>query len=194
MQRRLVTLLGGVCLLGWQASAGGSMDCSLYTEKDALATAGGPLGEVVQSERKPEAENGDDHTTSCGYFPKGFDFDKADGPPERGVEVQIHRLPSAQAARRMYDFTLEAVEEMARQTGMRNPDGKAATPLAGAGEAAFVRVLKLMEPEPGQARYSAMATFVKGSVMGQVTVWKTGKTAPHGESGAAARLVASRLP
>ena len=81
------------------ASAGpGDAACNALTEQDAAALMGAPLESNFRNESKPDAMNGHDHTTVCGWFPKGYDLKKADAPPEYE--------PFAFAPMRPYDWPM----------------------------------------------------------------------------------------
>jgi len=164
--------------------------CSLMDEKEAVALVGGPLGEVFKNEEMPTVENGRDHNSVCGFFPKGYKIQAADRPPERGVQLQLHVMQTDAAAKAFYESVLASNQDMIRMSGSPLAGGKIST-LNGIGKAAFLLESKI-EPEPGS---SAVATisFLKGSVMGQVQVWK--KAGPAGEiAKSAVRKVVTKLP
>jgi len=164
------------------------MACSLMDEKEAVALVGGPLGEVFKNDIMPTMENGRDHNSICGFFPKGYKIQTADRPPERGVQLQLHVVQTDAAAKAFYENAFESDQEMTRMSGSPLAGGKIST-LKGIGKAAFLTESKV---EPGS---SAVATITlrKGSVMGQVQVWK--KTGPAGEiAKSAAGKVVTRLP
>jgi hypothetical protein len=48
---------------------------------------GAPLESNFRNESQPDSVNGHDHTTVCGWFPKGYNLSTADKPPERGVQL-----------------------------------------------------------------------------------------------------------
>jgi hypothetical protein len=73
--------------------------CSLMDEKEAVALVGGPLGEVFKNEQKPTVENGRDHNSVCGFFPKGYKIQTADRSPEQGVQLQLHVMQTDAAAK-----------------------------------------------------------------------------------------------
>ena len=64
--------------------------CGALTSQDAAALMGAPLEANFTNETAPDSLNGHDHTTVCGWFPKGYDLKKADAPPERGVQLTLH--------------------------------------------------------------------------------------------------------
>jgi len=161
--------------------------CDMLSEKEAIALSGGPLVEVSRDEIKPTAENGHDHNTVCGYFPKGYNLRKADRPPERGVQVQLHALRSRDDAKQFYEAGRGVAQERAKM-----PKGTSIVSLPGTGEAAFLQTRRI-EPEPGAVYEIAIVQMLKGSVMSQVTVWRKGAPADEAAK-SAARQVASRLP
>jgi hypothetical protein len=187
-----VMLLGSViCLALAIAGAKSPIACDMLSEKDALALVGGPLGEVFKNEEAPSKENGYDHISVCGFFPKGYNIQKADRPPERGLQLQLYSMRNAADAKNFYNNSLSTAEVMSKMPG--NPySGVAITPLKGMGQAAFLRVTKI-EPEPSFSYQIANVTFLKGNVMGQLTAWK--KATPVEEiAKSAAKQVISRLP
>lgn len=95
--------------------------CAVLSEKEALALVGGPLGEISKGEQKPTMENGHDHNTWCGFFPKGYDLRKADRPPERGLMLQLHAMRNPADAKGFYENTVEAMKEMAKASGSPPP-------------------------------------------------------------------------
>lgn len=165
--------------------------CALMDEKEAVALVGGPLGEVFKHEEMPTVENGRDHNSVCGFFPKGYKIQEADRPPERGVQLRLHVMENDGAAKAFYENVLESHQDM-----MRIPDSPLAggkiTSLTGIGKAAFL-LEKKIEPEPGSSYTVATISFLKGRVMGQVQLWK--KAGPAGEiAKKAVRNVVAKLP
>lgn len=190
MHRWLIVLLSvvlaGGSIPGW-AAAKAATACAVLSAPEAVALVGGPLGEVFRSEDKPTMQNGYDHDTVCGYFPKGYNIQKADRPPERGLQVQLHTMRNNHDAKTFY----ERMADMTMQPGGPFPDAKV-TPLQGVGEAAFLRELNI-EPEPGAVYHVASVSFLKGKVMGQVMVWK--KAAPVDQiAHKAVQQVLAKLP
>jgi hypothetical protein len=187
-----VLLLGSViCLALAMAGTKSPIACEILSEKDALALVGGPLGELFKTEEAPSKENGYDHISVCGFFPKGYNIQKADRPPERGLQLQLHSMRNATDAKNLYNNSLSTAEVMSKMPG--NPySGAAITPLKGMGQAAFMQVTKI-EPGPSSSYQIAIVTFLKGNVMGQLTTWK--KATPVEEiAKSAAKQVISRLP
>jgi len=189
----LLLFLMGTGVWALSALAGSIMPVAsaLLSEKDALALVGGPLGEVFKTEELPTRENGYDHISVCGFFPKGYDIQKADRPPERGVQIQLHAMRTSAEAKSFYEHTLASNQEMTRMQGSPFAGNKI-TPLKGMGEAAFLLENKI-EPEPGSPYEIATVMFLKGNVMAQLMVWK--KAAPATEIAKnTAKMVLSKLP
>jgi hypothetical protein len=141
---------------------------ALLAEKEATALVGAPLGAVFANEVAPTTENGRDHTTVRGYFPKGYDLETAEGPPERGILLSLHAMPTPEAARRFHDAMRSMTEER-----LAAPDAPKGVTLADAdslGDVAHVRVAPAPGPPDAGIRV-AEVTFVSGRVMGQLTVW-----------------------
>jgi hypothetical protein len=179
------SLMGvGLLMAGSANAAGPPAACAVLSEKQAVALAGGPLGAVVKQESMPADDNGHDHTTKCGYFPKGYDVDKADGPPERGIMITLHAMPDSEAAKRFY----EQLFSMAGRSIASVPGARIA-PASGLGEAAYVQLMTLDSNPPVQL---ANVGFFKGSVMGFMRVWL--KRPPGDTARDAARQVISGLP
>lgn len=187
-----VMLLGSaICFASAMALTKSPTACDMLNERHALALVSGPLGEVFKNEEAPSKENDYDHISVCGFFPKGYNIQKADRPPERGLQLQLHAMRNPADAKNFYDNSLSTPEAMSKIPG--NPySGAAITPLKGMGQAAFLRVIKI-EPEPGPSYHIVIVTFLKGNVTGQMTTWK--KAAPVEEiAKSAAKQVISRLP
>lgn len=193
MDRLTTLVLVAACSI-WSARAADQtapVACSVLTQSDAVALVGGPLGEVFRHEEKPHAQNGYDHASVCGFFPKGYHIQKADRPPERGLELALHALRNKADAKAYYDNSLSARQEMAKLPGSPFINAKY-TPLAGMGEAAVMEV-RVLEPEPNVTYNVAAVIFLKGHVMGQVTTWK--KAAPADAiASSAAKQVIAKLP
>lgn len=164
---------------------------TLLTSKDAVALVGGPLDEVSRYESKPDAQNGHDHNTICGYFPQGYRLAEAERPPERGVQLSLHRFKTPKEARKFYALTADAEREMAKMAGSPSAGGKVEV-LKGVGEAGVLSIKKLT-PEPQAIYQVGVATFLKGSVMAQLTVWK--RDAPVAAAATTgAKRIAAKLP
>jgi hypothetical protein len=158
--------------------------CAVLSEKQAVAVTGGALGAVFREETAATDENGHDHTTKCGYFPKGYDLAKADGPPERGIMITLHSMPDPDAAKRFYD-------QLFRMAGrsIESVPGASIAPVGGVGEAGYLQLMTLASTPPVQL---ANMGFFKGSVMGFMQVWL--KRPPGDAAQGAAKQIVSRLP
>lgn len=179
------------CSSALAADSKARVACSALDEKDAVQLLGGPLGEVFKNEVLPSPENGRDHNTVCGFFPNGYKIQSADGPPERGVQLQLHAMTNEAAAQAFYDNAFQSRKDMANMPGSPLAGSKIST-LTGIGKAAF-----LVERDPSSARGASykLATLglLKGNVMAQIQVWKNDGSA--GEIARnAGRKVAARLP
>lgn len=186
-------LFFGMCLFAASVHAEpkAPIACGVLNEKDALALVGGPLGEVFQAEEKPEMSNGYDHNSVCGFFPKGYNIQEADLPPERGTQLQLHVLRNKTDAKNFYDNTLENTQNIINKSGSPLSDAKI-TPIAHMSDEAFLQSDKI-EPDPKSIYRIATVTFLKGNIMGQLQVWK--KTTPVDEiAKTAAKRIISRLP
>jgi hypothetical protein len=147
----------GVALALAAASAARAADpdaCRALREADAVAIVGGPLGEVFRNDTPASAENGGDHTTVCGWFPKGYDVRSADGPPARGLLLAFHAMRTPEDARNFHEA----------MSTMPSP-GK---PVAGVGEAASLQ----QTTAGGDA--VVHVHFLAKNVAAQVTAWKKG--------------------
>jgi hypothetical protein len=191
--KRLIALVLLVCAVGsvWAADQTPPMACAVLSEQEALALVGGPLGEIFRHVETPHAQNGYDYASICGFFPKGYDIQKADRPPERGIEVALHSLRTKADAKAYYDNSLAARQEMAKLPGSPFVNARY-TAVGGLGEAAVLESRSL-EPEPKVTYSVAAVIFLKGSVMGQVTTWKKG-TPDDTIASAAAKQVTAKLP
>jgi hypothetical protein len=165
--------------------------CALLSGSEAGTIMGGALPEVVKNEKLPSPESGQDHTTSCGYFIKGYRFEGAELPPELGLELQLHAMQTGDAARRFYDNMFAMSNEMKNA-----PDSPLATsvitPLAISGGSAYL-VEQKIEPEPGITFAIATVYFCKGKNFGQLQGWKKGG-AVAGEVKDGVTKILSKLP
>lgn len=193
--KRCAVLVLSLGVFGWMSSAFGGakslVACDLMNEKEAIALVGGPLGEVFKEEELPTIENGHDHNSVCGFFPKGYKIQDADRPPERGLLFTLHAMQTDAAAKHFYEHVLASKRDMAKIAGSPS-SGDRITPLRGMGEAAFLVETKIMgEPDS----YYSVATmyFLKGSVMGQVQVWKKAGS-PMEIAEIAVKKVLAKLP
>ncbi len=185
LHKLLPLLLAGLFAGGAPAQAADAPDaCAALPEADAAKFLGGPLGEVSRFEGKPAAENGYDHQTSCGYFPKGYNLQKADGPPERGILVTFHTMRNNADAKRYYDRVLDMQKEIAQAPGSAK-----ITPVSGIGKGAYLKPFTI----PNSPSKIVTLTFLKTNVMASVQVWKN--AAPVDDiARAAAKQVLGKLP
>ncbi|MBL8449275.1 MAG: hypothetical protein JNM32_05050 [Dechloromonas sp.] len=184
---RLATLLATPLLLTASllasADAAAANACSLMTSQDAAALAGANLPENFKAETAPTAQNGRDHTTVCGWFPKGYDLRSAEAPPEAGVQLTVHTLGSAADAKSFHTNAAEMTREMAKSGPLA---AKISTP-AGIGESAILDTKTL----GGNAQVATLK-FLKGANALQIQAWTKGPGA--GDIAIkAAKQVAGRL-
>ena len=152
--------------------------CDTLSAADAERLLGAPLPETERHAVAPADDNGNDRQSSCGRFPKGYRLEGAEAPPERGVLVELHTLPSADAARRFHDGILHM------QTQMAAPGGAGIVKLAAPGEGAYLNPVVL----PGSSAKITTLTFRKGSTVASVQVWTHG-----GDVDALARSAAAQV-
>ena len=175
MRTTIVTLLAA-CGLAANAAAGA---CDLLSEAEAVKLVGAALGAVEKSESKPDATNGHDYTTVCGYFPKGYDLKTAEGPPDAGILVTLHTMPDAAAAKRYYEGVM----------GMLKENHEPVKPVSGIGDGAYLHPFKM----PGSPVQTTTLTFLKANVMAMVQVWKKAAAAPDDIARAASLQAAGKL-
>lgn len=157
--------------------------CAALSEADAVKLLGGPLGEIYKSETKPTTENGNARRTACGYFPKGYDFDKTEAPPARGILVTFDAMRSDADAKRFYEGALRMHQNLPQAAGNAK-----VTPVSGMGEGAYLRSSTV-----ATAPIRVNLTFLKGSVLVDVAVWKNAASVDD-IARAAAKQVLVRLP
>ena len=155
--------------------------CAVLSQAEAARLAGAPLGEIAKGEVKASDQNGNDHQTSCGYFPKGYHIDKAEGPPDAGMLVELHTFGSADDGKRFYEGVLGMHKQMGAPGALKM--------VSGIGEGAYLMPTVL----PGSSSKIITLTSLKGSVVASVQVWKN--AAPVDSiARAAAMQVLARLP
>lgn len=169
-----------------QKQAASSNACFLLSDTEAGAIMGGLLTEVIKSEQQASPENGRDHFTSCGYFPKGYNFERAERPPELGLELKIHAMQTIDDAGRFYENMLAMSNEMKNV-----PDSPLAnsviTPLVNKQMKAFL-VESKVEPGPGSTFAIGTIYFVKGKNFGQLQAWKKGATVTENVKSASKKI------
>ena len=158
--------------------------CDTLPEADAVKLLGAPLPETARSQVKPAEENGNDRQSSCGRFPKGYKLESAQAPPERGILVELHSLPSADAARRFYEGVLDMQTQLASATA-----GAGIVKVGGLGDGAYLQPTVL----PSSMVKIVTLTFRKGSTVASVQVWNSVGTVDAVARSAAAQ-VAAKLP
>jgi hypothetical protein len=189
MTRTLLPILFAMCCLPAMPTvvAAAPVDaCAMLSDADAARLAGAALGEVARHEVKPDDGNGNDQQSSCGHFPKGYHIESADGPPESGVLVELHAFRSGGEAKRFYEGVLGMHTDMQKASGGA---GSKPTMVSGIGEGAYLLPTVL----PSSPSKITTLTFLKGSVVAAVQVWKKA-AAPDPIARAAAMLVLAKLP
>lgn len=148
--------------------------CDVLTESEASELAGGPVVASYKDDTPPTKQNRFDHTTVCGFFPKGHDMRIATTQPERALIITLHAMRYAKDARWFYDQTAS------------NRDSGEITTLTGVGDAALMK--------EGEARKQKVVqlTFVKKSIAGHISTWGMEKISKSAI--AAAKSVAAKLP
>ncbi len=168
----LVSAIAGLVLT--EASAAPASACGALTAPDAAALMGAPLESNFRNETPPDAQNGHDHTTVCGWFPKGFDLKKAEAPPERGVQLTLHTFRTPAEAKKFHDMTKGGP-----------PAGKPKA-VAGIGQDAVI------DEKTFSGVRVATIRFLKGVHAAQIQTWHKDKPAVDSAS-AAARQVVGKL-
>ena len=162
--------------------------CTALSEADAVKLLGGPLGEVAKREVKPTAENGYDNNTSCGYFPKGYSLEEAEGPPERGLIVQFHTMRNKDDAKHFYEGVLDLHKQMHEAPGSPSA-GTRITTVSGMGEGAHLNPVTI----PNSRSKIVTITFLKGNLVGSVQVFNN--AAPVDDiARAAAKQILAKMP
>lgn len=159
--------------------------CSTLSEPEAIKLLGGPLGEVLKTETTASDENGDDHQTTCGHFPKGYNLEHAGGPPERGILITLHKMRNESAAKRYYDGVYQMLKGMPESHG----GGSKITSLNGIGEGAYLKHIVL----PNSTSKIVNLTLLKHSFMVDIQIWKNAGSVDE-IAQQAARQVLAKLP
>jgi hypothetical protein len=166
----LASALAGLAVSDASALAGDAA-CSALTQQDAAALMGAPLESNFRNETAPDSVNGHDHTTVCGWFPKGFDLKSAGAPPERGVQLTLHTFRTAAEAKQFHDMT---------KTGVPGSKHK---PVSGVGQDAVV------DEKTFSGVRVATIRFLKGVHAAQVQTWSKDK-GTEAATAAAGKVVA----
>lgn len=163
---------------------------ALLSERDALAWVGGPLGGTFESATPPTAENGRDHTTVRGWFPRGWDPRTAEAPPARGVMLTLHAMPDAESAgaflATMRDLHRERAEAAAPESGATT-----FTALDSLGAEAFV-LAESVPVKGGRPVGVATLMVARGRTVLQLQIWRAEGSASE-TALRAARVLAARL-
>jgi len=159
------------------ANAGEKSACEMLTQNDAEQLVGGSLSSAVTSKTEPGSS---DPRISCGYFPKGYNFETAEGPPDLGIEVTVHATKSAESAKRFYEASFSMSNQAKSDPG--SPFGKdTIKKLKGIGDMAF-----LVDRSTFQ---TALFFVVKGGTLMQVQVWKKAGSPSQIATNAAKQIV-----
>jgi len=157
------------------ASAAPAAACGALTSQDAAALMGAPLEANFTNDTAPDSLNGHDHTTVCGWFPKGYDLKKAEAPPERGVQLTLHTFRTPAEAKMFHDMT------------KKGPPGSSPRAVPDLGQDA------LMEEKNFSGTRVATIHFLKGVHAAQIQTWRKEKAAAIDSATAAARQVVGKL-
>ena len=169
----LVAAIASVAV-GEPAHAAGHAACDALAAPDAAALMGAPLESNFRNESKPDAVNGHDHTTVCGWFPKGYNLATADKPPERGVQLTVHTFRTPAEAKQFHSMMKSG------------PPGTKVKPVPGVGEDAVI------DEKTFSGTNVATLRFVKGVHSAQVQTWRKGEAGADVAT-AAAKQVAAKL-
>jgi len=158
-----------------EAAAAPEVACNALTAKDAAALMGAPLESNFRNETAPDSLNGHDHTTVCGWFPKGYDLKRDDAPPERGVQLTLHTFRTPAEAKMFHDMTKQG------------PPGGKPKAVSGVGQDAMIEEKKF------SGTRVATIHFLKGVHAAQIQTWRKEKAAAIDSATAAARQVVGKL-
>lgn len=169
------------CMPAWAADWPGVY--SVLSQAEAAKLLGAPLATAYKSETKPTYENGNAHETNCGYFPKGYDYDKTEAPPPVGILIGFQTMRNDADARRMF----EAGSRMG-QSNSQMPGGAKFSVLNGMGDSAYLTLMSMPK-----LPHRANLTFLKSAVVVSVVVWKSADSVDE-IARAAAKQVLTKLP
>ncbi|MBL8471840.1 MAG: hypothetical protein JNM98_08580 [Rhodocyclaceae bacterium] len=178
--KALAVAVAGALAVSGAAHAGTA--CDLLTEQDAAKLMGAALPENLKSDTPPTAQNGDDHTMVCGWFPKGYKLATADGPPERAIQLTVHAMKSAAAAKGLHDASNEGAREIAKMM----PGGSKFTPVKDLGPEASLEQSDIAGVQIATLR------FVKGAHAVQIQAWRK-DAAPAAGAVAAGKQIAGKF-
>ena len=165
----LASAIAGLAIT--EAAAAPASACGVLTSEDAAALMGTPLESNFRNETPPDSLNGHDHTTVCGWFPKGYDIKKADAPPERGVQLTLHTFRTPAEAKMFHDMT------------KKGPSGGKPKAVPGVGQDA------VMEVKNFSSARVATIHFLKGVHAAQIQTWRKDRTAADSATEAAKKVV-----
>lgn len=163
---------------------------SLLSRAEAVAWLGGPLEDTFQQEEPPSRENGHDHMTVRGWYPKGWHPQTAEAPPQRAIQLVVHAFADTSGATRFYEFVRDRDEGT-----VGNGDGPFAgfafTPIDAVADECHVKHGAL--PGEGGATISlATLSLRRGRTFVQVQVWMADGSALE-RATRAARAMSARL-
>lgn len=142
---------------------------SLLSQAEAVAWLGGPLEDTFQQEEEASAENGHDHMTVRGWYPKGWNPQTADAPPDRAIQAVVHAFADTAGAERFYGF-IHTRDERSVQAAEGPFAGFLVRTLEGVADAAHVKHGDL--PGKGGGKVSlATLSFLRGRTFVQMQVW-----------------------
>jgi hypothetical protein len=168
-------LASAIAGLASTAAAAPASACGALTEQDAAALMGAPLESNFRNETPADSLNGHDHTTVCGWFPKGYDLKKAEAPPERGVQLTLHTFRTPAEAKMFHDMT------------KKGPLGGKPKTVPDVGHDA------VMEEKNFSGTRVATVHFLKGVHAAQIQTWRKEKAAAIDSATTAARQVVGKL-
>lgn len=139
--------------------------CRIVTAAEAQKLVGGPL-EVKEHAKIPTANGPGTYDSICPYTTKGVKSEDLTTMP-RVLDLTLHFLHSADAAKQLYEEPIEQYRQMAKA-----PDAPfknaTITPIEGFGDKAFA--LEAAADAKTSCK-SALIVFIKGKVGGTVGAW-----------------------
>ena len=169
----LAAAIAGGTFVGASAAPGDAA-CNALPQQDAAALMGAPLESNFRNETAADAINGHDHTTVCGWFPKGYNLKTADKPPEHGISLTLHTFRTSAEAKQFHDMT------------KRGPASEKPKPLASIGDDAVI------DEKTFSGTNVATIRFLKGVHSAQVQTWRKGQAGADAAT-AAAKQAAAKL-
>lgn len=144
--------------------------CAVVSAAEAQKLVGGPL-DVQEHAKIPTANGPGTYDSICTYTTRGVKSENLTLMP-RALDVTLHFLHSADAAKQLYEGSIEQYRQMAKAPDAPFKDATI-TPIDGFGDKAFV--LEAVT-DPKSNYKSALIVFIKGKVGGTVGAWN--KPAP----------------